>query len=443
MYVQVPTTPKSLDEYRGVIADDDIEQIKELARPLRGARVLHLNATAFGGGVAELLGTLVPLMNDVGLHADWQVIKGADEFFKVTKAMHNSLQGAYKQWPENGPEMWLKYNALNAASFDEEYDFVVVHDPQPAGILDFLRHKQGCALSGKWIWRCHIDLTTAQADVWNFLRPFLECYDAAVFTLPGYVKSDLHVGHIAIIPPAIDPFSTKNMEIPPEVVRETLRSYDIPEDKPILCQVSRFDPWKDPLGVIDAYRVIKQEIPELQLVLVASMASDDPEGWSFYEKTARHAGNDYDIHLLSNLNEFGNLQVNAIQRAANVVVQKSIREGFGLVVAEALWKGTPVVAGNVGGIPLQVLDGKTGYLVNNRLECAQRVLELLQRPSLATEMGEAGREHVRRNFLISRDLSDYLQLFNNVVKPAGEIPEVFLSRALGLSQEPEKVGSIS
>ncbi|MCL5959540.1 MAG: glycosyltransferase, partial [Chloroflexi bacterium] len=440
MFTPVPTTPKSLEEYRGVIEDEKIEEIRSLAEPLRGARVLHVNATAFGGGVAELLGTLVSLMNDVGLETEWQVIQGADEFFKVTKAMHNALQGAYKQWTPECPDMWIKYNALNAKLFDEKYDFVVIHDPQPAGIRHFVNHRNGCSQHGKWIWRCHIDLTEAQPDVWNFLRPYVELHDAAIFTLPDYVKGDLKVPLIAIIPPSIDPFSPKNVPLSPEAISENLRTYGIPEDKPIICQVSRFDPWKDPLGVIDVYRAVKQEIPDLQLVLVASMASDDPEGWSFYEKTARHAGNDFDIHLMSNLLGFANSQVNAIQRASKVVIQKSIREGFGLVVAEALWKGTPVVAGNVGGIPLQVIDGVDGYLVSNRLECAHRVLELLQHRSLARQYGEAGREHVRRNFLSTRNLYDYLQVFNKVAKPRDQIPPVYLSRALGKALEAEKVG---
>ena len=414
MFGSVPTIPKSLDDYRPIIGDDKIEEIRELARALKGARVLHVNATAFGGGVAEILGTLVPLMNDVGLETDWQVIRGADEFFKVTKAMHNSLQGMYVPWSPEMFDIWRKYNALNAELLDESYDFVVIHDPQPAGILHLLRQYDPQAVEGRWIWRCHIDLTSAQPDVWDFLRPFVDEHDAAIFTLRGYVKEDLRRPEIAVIPPSIDPLSPKNGDMAIETVADILQEYKVDIHRPMICQVSRFDPWKDPLGVIDVYRMVKHHIRDLQLVMVASMASDDPEGWSYFERTARRAGEDEDIHLLSNLNGVGNSEVNAFQRAATVVLQKSIREGFGLVVSEALWKGRPVVAGNVGGIPLQVDSGKTGYLIDTTEECAQKVLYLLKHPKIATAMGARGREHVRENFLITRNLRDYLKLFTQV-----------------------------
>lgn len=412
MFGSVATTHKSLEEYRTMIGDEKVKEILALAQPLRGKRVLHLNATAFGGGVAEILGTLVPLMNNVGLDADWQVIRGADEFFKVTKAMHNSLQGMFIPWKAEMFTTWLHYNSMNAKLFDESYDFVIVHDPQPAGILHFVRNSSPALASGKWVWRCHIDLTDAQPEVWDFLRPYIEQYDGAIFTLHDYVKEDLSVKHIFELPPAIDPLSPKNMDIPVETVEEILTRYAVDLDRPLICQVSRFDPWKDPLGVIDVYRLVKQEFPNLQLVMVASMASDDPEGWSYYERTARRAGEDFDIHLLSNLNGVGNLEVNAFQRASAVVLQKSIREGFGLVVSEALWKGRPVVAGRVGGIPLQIEEGRTGYLVSTTAECAARTIDLLRNPSRATEMGLAGREYVREHFLITRYLRDYLALFN-------------------------------
>ncbi|MCL5962291.1 MAG: glycosyltransferase [Chloroflexi bacterium] len=414
MFGSVATTPKSLESYRQVIGDEKVREIQALAEPLRGAKVLHLNATAFGGGVAEILGTLVPLMNDVGLQADWQVIRGADEFFNVTKAMHNSLQGMYIPWTAKMYNIWSNYNAMNAQLFDQSYDFVVVHDPQPAGVLDFVRKNKPELGTGKWVWRCHIDLTDAQPEVWDFLRPYIEQYDGAIFTLRDYVKSDLKLEHVFAIPPAIDPLSPKNVDIPIETVGEVLTRYAVDLNRPMICQVSRFDPWKDPLGVIDVYRMLKKEVPDLQLVMVASMASDDPEGWSYYERTARRAGEDYDIHLLSNLNGVGNVEVNAFQRSSTVVLQKSIREGFGLVVSEALWKGRPVVAGKVGGIPLQIPNNRTGYLITTTEECAARTLELLQDPVKATEMGEAGREYVREHFLITRYLRDYLSLFNTV-----------------------------
>jgi trehalose synthase len=406
----VPTTPKSIEAYRAVIGDERMEEIFGLAQKLRGARVLHVNATAFGGGVAEILATLIPLMNDVGLDADWQVIRGADEFFNVTKAMHNSLQGMYYDWTPAMREIWLSYNRMNSEAFDESYDYVVMHDPQPAAIPTFLEERIG-RRDGKWIWRCHIDLTDAQAQVWDILRPHVERYDGAIFTLPDYVKDDLNGPEIFSVPPAIDPLSPKNVELSPETVDEILSRYGVDPQRPMVTQISRFDPWKDPLGVIDVYRVAKREFPDLQLVMIASMASDDPEGWSWYERTVRRAGEDFDIHVLSNLNGVGNVEVNAFQRAARVVIQKSLREGFGLVVSEALWKGRPVVAGNVGGIPLQIDDGKTGFLVNTADECAEKLLYLLRNREVADQMGSLGVEYVRDRFLTTRYLRDYLRIF--------------------------------
>ena len=410
MLGSVPTTPKSLEAYRPIIGDERTDEILALAAPLRDARVLHVNATAFGGGVAEILGTLIPLMDDIGLDADWQVIKGADEFFHVTKSMHNSLQGMYYDWTPAMRDIWLNYNKLNADLFDEKYDYVIIHDPQPAAIPSFLEERLE-KREGKWIWRCHIDLTNAQVQVWDFLRPHVERYDGAIFTLPDYVKDDLQGPVVFHIPPAIDPLSPKNVDLPSETVDEILRRYGVDPERPMITQISRFDPWKDPLGVIDVYRTLKHTFPELQLVMVASMASDDPEGWDWYERTVRRAGEDFDIHILSNLNGVGNIEVNAFQRAARVVIQKSVREGFGLVVSEALWKGRPVVAGNVGGIPLQIINGETGFLVNTPEECVDKLLFLLHHRKEADRMGATGVEFVRDHFLTTRYLRDYLAIF--------------------------------
>jgi trehalose synthase len=410
MLGSVPLTPKSLEAYRPIIGDDRTDEIRALAAPLAGARVLHLNATSFGGGVAEILTTLVPLMTDAGLAADWQVIRGADEFYQVTKAFHNSLQGMYIDWSPEMRDIWLHYNYVNAELFDEQYDYVIVHDPQPVPLLAALREKDPAHAAGKWLWRCHIDLTEAQVQSWDLIKAYVNEYDAAIFTAPEYIKDGLNGPLLFVIPPAIDPLSLKNSDLPPETYAVILERYGVDNARPFVSQVSRFDPWKDPLGVIEAYRLVKREVPELQLVLIASMAHDDPEGWDWYERTVRRAGEDYDIHVLSNLNGVGNVEVNAFQRA-NVVIQKSVREGFGLVVSEALWKRRPVVAGRVGGIPLQLIDGKTGYLVSTTEECAQRVLELLKNPERADMMGTAGREYVREHFLITRNLRDYLRAF--------------------------------
>jgi trehalose synthase len=401
---------KSLADYAPFVGEEEIAAIRALAEPLRGKRVLHVNATAFGGGVAEILTNLVPLMNDVGLDVEWRVIYGSDEFFNVTKAMHNALQGAAIPLTPEMRATFDRFARLNAEAFTGEYDFVVVHDPQPAAIPYF----NGRAGGSTWLWRCHIDTSHPNPEAWDFLAPFLAPYDVGIFTLKDYVGPGLQFKRFAFIPPSIDPLSTKNVPMSEEKARATVSRFGVDPKRPLLVQVSRFDPWKDPLGVIDAYRMVKTEVPNVQLVLAGSMASDDPEGWDYYERTIRHAGEDYDIFILHNLRNVGNAEVNALQTVADVVIQKSTREGFGLVVAEALWKGTPVVAGRVGGIPLQVLDGETGYLVDGPLACAERSFHLLRNAELRQSLGEQGREHVRRHFLITRHLKDYLALFGSV-----------------------------
>ena len=423
MFGTVPVITRSLAEYREIIGEERYNEICDLAEPYRGARVLHLNATALGGGVAEILASLVPLMNDLGMHTEWQVIRGAEEFFNVTKAMHNTLQGMFLPWTPEMREIYNRYTGLNTDFFDEDYDFLVIHDPQPAGILSELLSR-GQEKRGEWIWRCHIDLTDAQPDVWDFLSPLVECHDAAIFTLEDFVKKDLSHPRVFVIPPAIDPLSLKNSPRDEPTIQEVMRRFGIDPERPMLLQVSRFDPWKDPLGVIDAYRIVKQEVPELQLVMVGSMAHDDPEGWSYYERTVRRAGEDYDVHILHNLSGVGNLEVSVFQSAATVIVQKSIKEGFGLTVSEALWKAKPVVAGRAGGIPLQVLPEETGYLVDNVEQCAEQILRLIQKPDDARRLGEAGREHVRRNFLNTRYLADYLKIFAALSGRGGSRPVV-------------------
>jgi trehalose synthase len=406
----VPLKTKKLEDYRPIIGDDAFEALLAAAAPLKGARLLHINATAFGGGVAEILHTLVPLMRDVGIDAEWQVIRGDDEFFNVTKAFHNALQGADLELTEEMRATFNKYNQENAAALEGEYDYIVVHDPQPAA----LRYFHGQAGGKHWITRIHIDTSNPNPAVWEFLQPYLSLYEAGIFTMAEYVYGDLKFPHLAIIAPSIDPLSPKNTPLPEAESKAILQRYGIDLNRPLITQVSRFDPWKDPLGVIDAYRMVKVEMPEVQLALVGSMASDDPEGWVYYDRTIRHAGNDFDIHILHNFHGVGNVEVNAFQSISDVVVQKSTREGFGLVVTEPMWKGRPVIGGNVGGIPLQVIDGQTGFLVNNILECAQRMYELLKDPALADEMGVRAREHVRKNFLSTRHLHDYLRLMQDL-----------------------------
>ncbi len=402
------TVPRlSLAAYEPVAGSEAVAEIHRLAEPFRGAHVLHVNATAFGGGVAELLPTLCGLMNDVGIDAEWRVITGDDAFFNVTKALHNGLQGMPIPFDGAMRTTYRMAGLRFAAAFDGAYDFVVIHDPQPASMRSLLRDAPG-----HWIWRCHIDLTAASADAWEIVRPLIEAYDAAIFTMQDYVKPDLAVPMVALIPPSIDPLSVKNAPMSAAGIDAVMRRLGIDPDRPLLVQVSRFDPWKDPLGVIDAYRTVKREIPEVQLALVGSMATDDPEGWRIYQHVLRYAGLDDDLHIFTNLDGVNAPEVNAFQRAADVVLQKSLREGFGLTVSEALWKGVPVVAGRVGGIPMQIGNEEGGLLVDSVDGAADACLRLLKDPSLRSRMGRAGQERVRRHFLSTRNLHDYLKLFH-------------------------------
>jgi trehalose synthase len=344
-------------------------------------------------------------MQDIGLKADWKLIQGSDEFFNVTKAFHNGLQGMNIPLTDKMKKIYLENNEANARRLELHHEFVVVHDSQPAAVINYQKSK-----AGKWVWRCHIDLSNPNPDFTDFIVPIIAQYNSLIFTMKQYAPESLKPRKVAIIPPSIDPLSDKNKPLSENTGLSKLAEYDIDPERPIITQVSRFDPWKDPLGVIDAYRIVKKEIPTVQLLLIASMAKDDPEGWSYYEKTARHAGDDADIHLLTDLKGVGDIEVNAFQRASNVILQKSTREGFGLTVTEALWKEVPVVGGNVGGIPLQIIHGENGFLVNTVQEAAEKTLYLLKHPTEAKKMGAKGKEHIRKNFLITRHLEDYLKL---------------------------------
>lgn len=409
MLEKVELEEKDLSQYRRVAGDEAIAEIEELVEPLQGARVVHVNATAFGGGVAEMLQTLVPLMRDAGLDAEWRVIEGADEFFDVTKACHNGLQGMDVEFTDDMKEIWRRYNEQNAEAFEADYDFIVIHDPQPAGMRRF--HGGDDA---RWIWRCHIDTSDPNPDYWDFFAPYINAYDAGIFTMEQYVGPGVDLGELAIITPTIDPLAPKNQRMDLDEARDIISEFDLDPERPIITQVSRFDPWKDPLGVIDAYRIVKEDVPDLQLALIGSMASDDPEGWYYLDKTIRHAGEDFDIHILHNYHGVGALEVGAFQATSDVVIQKSVREGFGLTVTEGLWKGRPVVGGDAGGITLQIVDGETGFLVDSVEACAEKTRYLLDHPEEAERMGEAGRERVREHFLSTRHLVDYLRLFNRL-----------------------------
>ncbi len=411
MLQEIPLGHKSLADYTHICGKGLIEQIRQLAEPLQGKKVLHVSATAFGGGVSEILYTMVPLMRDVGLDCHWQVISGQEEFFNVTKLMHNSLQGDPQSISDQQWEVFEAYNLTNAVSLEGDWDVVIVHDPQPAAMKINAGER-----SRRWIWRCHIDLSTPNPSTIDRLLPLITGYDATVWHLPSYVPAGLDGGGGVrkICPPAIDPLSPKNMALSPEDAAFVSEQFGIDTDRPLICQVSRFDPWKDPTGVIDAYRLVREKIPDAQLALVGSMATDDPEGWDFFQRTFQHADGDPDIKILSNLNNVGAIEVNAFQSQADVCMQKSIREGFGLTVSEAMWKGRPMIGGNVGGIPLQIEDGVSGYLVNSAEEAAQRSIDILENPELSKTLGRKGKEHVREHFLTPRLLRDWLDLFTEL-----------------------------
>ncbi len=411
MLERVPLLDKTLADYDGVVAPGTIERIRELAEPLRGARVLHVNATAYGGGVAELLATHVALLRDLGIDAEWQVLHGSDEFFAVTKTVHNALQGAQVEWTAEMESIYLKRLLDNALQLEGQWDFVVMHDPQPAAIREFLHSRPHEMAEAKWIWRCHIDLTDANPQVWEFFRPFVEQHDASWWTMPEFVPDTLSMANVVFGPPCIDPLSVKNLDMPAPFVEELNKQYGLRTKDPLIVQVSRFDPWKDPLGVIEAFRIVRDEFPTAQLVLAGSMATDDPEGFHYWDLANDARAGDANIHLLSNIQQVGAVQVNAFQRAADVVMQKSLREGFGLTVSEGLWKGRPVVGGRCGGIVLQIQEGVNGFLVDTVEEAAARTSELLRDPDRANAMGAAGLEHVRQNFLSTRELEDWLRLF--------------------------------
>jgi trehalose synthase len=401
---------KALADYATIATRGLMDEIRRLAEPLQGKRVAHLSATAFGGGVAEINYTLVPLMASAGLEVEWRIIRGVEEFFEVTKTIHNALQGSPQGLTDEHQAIFRRYNLLNAEEFEDAYDYVIVHDPQPVAMIDHFE-----ASTAKWIWRGHIDFSTPNSQVLDFLLPSIRRYDAAIFHMREYVPRAPGLPECYIWPPAIDPLAPKNMALSPEDAAYIVDQFGIDVDRPLLTQVSRFDPWKDPLGVIDAYREVKARYPDVQLALVGSMAHDDPEGWEFYNQTVAYAAGDPDIYILSNLNNVGSVEVNAFQVHARAVLQKSIREGFGLTVSEALWKARPTVAGNVGGIVTQIQDGETGWLVNSSSECADACLAILDDPADARRRALAGKEHVRRNFLTPRLLRDWLVLFNRLV----------------------------
>jgi trehalose synthase len=413
MLPTVPVPPRPLDEYREVAGAEAVERVRDIAAPLRGARVLQISSGAFGTGVAELLLTQVGLLMDLGIQATWQVIEGSDQFFAMTKFLHTGLQGADVPWDEAMARIYEERTRENARSMSggPEQDVVVVHDAQPAALISMV--DDASARDTAWVWRCHLDLSAPCPPVWQYLAPHVARYDAGVFTMEQFTPPG-YDGRTFIVPPSIDPLSARNQWIDPDTIYEILHRFGVQWTHPMVTQVSPLDPWRDPLGVIDAYRLAREDVPDLQLVLIAPMGQDDPEGWHYLELTQRHRDGDPNIFLLSDVQRVGDLEVNAFQRDSQVVLQKSIREGFGLTVSEALWKGTPVVGGDVGGIRLQVEDGVTGYLVSSVEECAERLVELLRDEDLAERMADAGRRRVREQFLPMRELEDLCRVLTSV-----------------------------
>jgi len=397
-----------IGDYASIVGAEEVAGIRQLANKVRGERVIHINATHFGGGVAEILTRTVPLARSLGLDISWQTIKGDERFFSITKEIHNGLQGKEGKLLTDGD--WSAYlNTVkdNFASLDLGGDLVIIHDPQPLPLVSFKR-------GGKWVWRCHIDTSQPNDSVWEGIAGLVKKYDLAIFSMEKYIPKNLGIGAL-VDHPTIDPLAPKNVKMTPDEVQGILEKYGVDPERPIIGQVGRFDPWKDPLGVIRTYRLIREKIPSVQLLMIGSFAKDDPEAAEWYGKTVDFAGGDRNIFILSNREGVGDMEVNAFQRAMSVALQLSIKEGFGLTVTEALWKGVPVVAKRAGGITLQVIDGSTGFLVDSYEEAALKTTMLLKRAWLARELGDRGEDHVRMNFLITKAMRNYLRMHIELV----------------------------
>jgi len=388
-----------IEDYIPIVGQSVIDDLRLVAGKLSGKLIQHVNSTAVGGGVAEILNRMVPLLNELGVNSRWDIIKGGMEFFDVTKKFHNALHGAPEEITQHDFDIFMETSQMNIQQTDTSADIVFIHDPQPIALVTK-------KTSNKWLWRCHIDVSSPNPTVWNFLRTFIDKYDSAVFSAPAF-SPKLPIRQF-LISPSIDPLSDKNKELPPETIDAVLHKYSVPKDKPIVTQVSRFDRLKDPAGVIEAYKLVKR-YNDCRLILAGGTAADDPEGIEVLNEVKEKAANDPDIHIL--LMPHNDIEVNALQRASTVIIQKSLREGFGLTVAEALWKAKPVVASAVGGIPLQVAHKHSGLLCYSVEGAAFAIKQLLNAPRFAKQLGLNGREHIRNNYLLTRHLRDYMLLF--------------------------------
>jgi trehalose synthase len=393
-----------LEQYASIVGNEVIDHLKQLAHPLKGMKILHINSTKEGGGVAEILNRLIPLKNELGIDAEWEIITGEKDFYQCTKKMHNSLQGDRDDISSSLLTMYEKTNYQNYERLKDKLEnaqIVFIHDPQPAPLLNFCKERKG-----KWVWRCHIDVSRPYRPVWKYLREYIKDYDASIWSLSAFAQPLSHPMYL--IPPSIDPLSEKNIQLSEKEISNFLNSWGIKKDSPILTQVSRFDRFKDPIGVIQSYRLIKNYVP-VQLILAGGGASDDPEGEQVLKEVKAFAGDDPDVHILE-LPPDAHRAINALQRGSDIIIQKSLKEGFGLTVTEGLWKGKPVIGGDTGGIKLQVIDHYCGFRVNTPEGAAMRIRYLLKHPEIMDNMGKNARQFVLDNFLITRHLREYLTL---------------------------------
>ena len=393
-----------LDQYAHVVGNEVINHLRQLAHPLKGLNILHINSTKEGGGVAEILNRLIPLKRELGINAEWEIINGEREFYQCTKKMHNSLQGDHD---EISSQLYNVYENTNLKNYErlkeklEKADVVFIHDPQPAALLHHFKERKA-----KWVWRCHIDVSHPYRPVWKYLSEYIKDYDASIWSLSSFVQPLSHP--LYLIPPSIDPLSEKNVEIPEKEISYYLDSWGLKRNVPIITQVSRFDRFKDPIGVIKSYRLVKNYVP-LQLVLAGGSASDDPEGQQVLQEVKDYAGDDPDVHILE-LPPDAHRAINALQRGSDIIIQKSLKEGFGLTVTEGLWKGKPVIGGDTGGIKLQVINHFSGFRVSTPEGAAMRIRYLLKHPEIMESMGKNARQFVLENYLITRQLREYLTI---------------------------------
>ena len=389
----------NIEDYEPLVGSETVDRILEKAERLHDLHVINVNSTYYGGGVAEILSSLTLLMNEAGIRSGWRVLQGRPDFFSITKKMHNALQGGEINFSDLKQDIYEEVVYENAARMHIDHDLVIIHDPQPLPLIDFFRKK------APWVWRCHVDLSQPDPELWSYLSGFVERYDAVVLSLPEYAQKISPPQRF--IMPAINPFSSTNKDLTEDEIEERLTHYDIPTDLPLVVQVSRFDKWKDPRGVIDAFQIARKEV-DATLVMVGNVATDDPEGQELFESLC--SCREDRIHILSVQDS---ALVNALQRRAAVVLQKSTREGFGLTVTEAMWKGSVVIGGNVGGIKHQIEDGVNGYLVDSIEDAASRIVEVLKDPQLRNVMGHRARETVRERFLMSRLMEEWIDLYGS------------------------------